>query len=175
MLEYLFPSAFKVKTMESNLDCKDKTIKALRVELDDIERKRDIQVENLNRSYEKEVQNLKDEIKHMRIEAELVSSEIDTAASLRIEREIDNADIKARATVHKEVETLKAELLTARTEAASHGASVDVIASLTGEVKSLHTVIDKLLAKLPEVDMTKFAVNVNVEPLDVNIVGGQRK
>ena len=174
MLDKLFPSAFKLKGLEATAELDREIIKDLRKTIDDFDRQRSIENESRSHSFEVLKRDAHATETHKEREHILVQSEIETEAEIRIARITDNADIAARAKVQKEVEQLRSELELARVEAARNQSSLASITHLQDHIFNLKSVISSLMEQLPKVDMTKFAVNVNVEPADVTVNGGQQ-
>lgn len=173
MLEKLFPSAFKVHSLETEISNNNEDLKMLREELAGFERKQAIRNELSAHTVEIIKRDYRDAETHKEREHILVQSEIETEAEIRIARAIDNADIAARAKVQKEVEQLKSDLELARVEAAKVNAITASVTHLQDHIFNLKSIIASLMEQLPKVDMSKFAVNVNVEPADITVTGGQ--
>jgi len=174
MLDKLFPSAHKLAQSELVVESSKEIIKDLRKTIADFDRQRSIENESSSHSFEVLKRDARDAETHKEREHILVQSEIETEAEIRIARITDNADIAARAKVQKEVEQLRSELELARVEAARNQSSLASITHLQDHIFNLKSVISSLMEQLPKVDMTKFAVNVNVEPADVVVTGGQQ-
>ncbi len=88
-----------------------------------------------------------------------------------------NLKAEARREVEGEVEALKQKVSDAEAFASgAAGENTELRTSLAAhvtQVASYKELVTAILAKLPNVDMSKFNVNVDIAPADVTVVNGQ--
>lgn len=162
MLNILFPSAYELK------NSKDKVTR-LETHIENLE-----ETIRTNRSYlERQV----DDYTH-RIEEGKRMSEVEKL-TLKEEHEakINNARDRARDEVKDEVENLRLAKSAAEATAEGYiGANQELRNNLDAhvtQVATLKAIIDTLVGKLPNVDLSKFNVNVDIAPAEVNVIGGK--
>lgn len=88
------------------------------------------------------------------------------------------AELAARAKVAKEVDELKAEAAeeTARAAAAASRAAEQeaVVKGLTAQLENYNKFVTTILTKVPNVDLSKFNIEVAVPPTEVTVVSGNQ-
>lgn len=162
MLSKLFPSVYKVSNLESDLkDYKQEVERLENLVRSERNRREEDLVSFRNQLNEKDRQH----------EAALKF----VTESSRVDRMTAKAD--ARKEVEAELENAKQIASAAEARAAAfEAANVELQNSLTAhvaQVTAFRGVIDLLAGKLPNVDLSKFNVNVDIAPAEVNVIGGQ--
>lgn len=192
LFKSLFPTLAEVQELtakneklEKKVESRDETIEDLRKQRQAIELQHERQQSSLVYTHGRQLKELQDENKFAasRHERDLAFS-IDDAAivaeniSCRADIRVEEAGIEARAEVKKEVEALtkqRDEALVAEAFAVAEAESKDtVIESLTAQIENYYDLVTFISTKIPDVDLTKFNINVDVKPVDV-IVNGVRE
>lgn len=162
MLSKLFPSVYKVSNLESDLKDYKQEVERL---------------ENLIRSErnrrEEDLVSFRNQLNEKDRQHE-VALKFVTECS-RVDRMTAKADARREAEAELEIAKQTASSAEARA-AAFEAANVELQASLAAhieQVTAFRGVIDLLVGKLPNVDLSKFNVNVDIAPAEVNVIGGQ--
>jgi predicted nucleic acid-binding Zn-ribbon protein len=193
MLEFLFPNAV-------DLAAKNDEIKELKEELKSLEasletekaivkaqgRRHEQELYDNNTSSARSITTLKDE--KASLERRIRTLEEDLAEALVVSEDkvqaralevTYNAEYEANLKVEKEVDKLKSDVARETAQAAAAQALVgelkNSVARLESNVQDYREFVMFILTKLPEVDLSKFNINIDVPAAEVKVVSNNQK
>lgn len=192
LIEQLFPSFGEVRKISNELSElktevkeKDDQIEMLTESLANTRKENARFMDEVKYEHSRELSKKNDELQLTRDQVsrkctELIEDAARTAETnaVRVKASIDKAVIDARAAVDDEVAELKETLQEALVNEAAAVSLADsqelAIEALQAQVSNYYDVITFLATKLPDVDLTKFNVNVDVAPAQVTVNGGKQ-
>ncbi len=196
MLDFLFGNITKTietekkaEKLEKEVESLTKTLKHVREDRDEATRNTDKYIQRLedNHSYSMEMLITKNEdaIARLSENQELVNLNFEASQEARVQKVQTEADAKvAKAKIEAEESARKsidnaveaqhnAEIVAAGAIAASEEKD-ETISNLEDVIDGLNELVQFLATKIPNVDLTKFNINVEVPAQEVTIVNGQK-
>jgi chromosome segregation ATPase len=192
LFKSLFPTLAEVKTatsekeaLEKKLEARDKRIEELQDSKRELAQSYERSIEEKNYSHRRALSSLERELKEAdernekalsfyAEDSRITADNIEMRADLRVEKEA----LEYRKEVRKEVEALMIGLREALVnEAAAMStaeAQEDTIKSLKAQIADYNEMIKFISSKIPTVDLSSFNINVDVQPAEVNVSGGQQ-
>lgn len=172
MLKFLFPSAYQLAIVEKNCKDAEDRVKALLEKIDKIEYQNNREEENSRERIYKLAKSREDFENRLTVEYKLKAEDLE--AQYTNYKEVFRANVRQETA--KDFDELKQELSDARQLASSYKGMNDEIknanCSMESRLDSYQDIIDSILAKLPNVDLSKINVNLDIEPAEVKVIGG---